>query len=136
MNSNNITYLVLTLFSILLSVTLGKERYIGITWSIIYSIFCPIASIGIIFLSKKKLENSNPPSLFNQGLTGFVLLFFLHYEKYPAGIFESIGALTLPIIIFSHNFSGEIMGAASATNLFTIFPFYALLRNFTLKYLP
>jgi hypothetical protein len=136
MSSDLKFYLILTFISILLSVKVGKQRYIGVTWSIIYSIFCPILSIALIFLSKRKMVNQNPPSLFNWGLLGFLILFFSQYGKYPEGIYESLGALTIPVNVFKYKIPAEAIGYASSTNIFTIFPFYAFLRNFTLKYLP
>lgn len=136
MNSDLKFYLILTFVSILISLKVGKGRYIGVSWSIIYSIFCPIISIPLIFLSKRKIVNQNPPSLFNWGLLGFSILFLSQYEKYPGGLYESLGALTIPVNVFKYKIPAEAIGYASSTNFFTVFPVYAFLRNFSLKYLP
>lgn len=136
MNSSTIYYLIYTFSSIFLSIKFGRNRNIGIVWSIFFSIFCPLISIGIIFLSKKKSSPHNPPSLIKWGLIGLAFLVLSQIGGYPGGIYESIGALTLPVTVFIYKFSDEAIGYASGTNLVTIFPLYALLRNFTLKYLP
>jgi Na+-transporting NADH:ubiquinone oxidoreductase subunit NqrE len=134
MNEGTFFYLFCTLISIYVSKKFGSIRNIGFTWSVIFSIFCPILSITIVFLSKKKNNLQEIPDIFNWGVVMLICLIFIFIGRYPDNLYQALGAITLPIIIFSHNISGETLGEMSVDNLFTIFPIYGLLRKYTSIY--
>lgn len=141
MNIAATNYLIFTIISLIVSFIFGRNRNIGITWSIIFSVFCTIAAIPVILFSKKKDMNTPPPNILKWGIIGFILLFLELSGRgsefnITKSFYESIAMLTLPFTVFVYNISSEEIGSFSAQNLFSILPFYFILRNYTLKYLP
>lgn len=141
MKTDEFVYLFFLVISLFVSFMFGRNRNIGITWSVIFSIFCSIGAIPIILLSKKKILSIPPPNRFKWGLIGLILFFLkLAGEGSELNItksfYETIGKLTLPYSVFVYNISSEEVGSFSANNLFFILPLYFILRNYTLKYLP
>lgn len=141
MKTEAIVYIFFLVISLFVSFMYGRNRNIGITWSIIFSIFCSIGSVPIILFSKKKDFNNPPTNRYKWGILGFILLFLkLSGEGSELNIaksfYETIGMLTLPYSVFVDNISSEEVGYFSTNNLFFLLPFYFILRNYTLKYLP
>lgn len=52
-------YLFFSVISLIVSFIYGRSRNIGITWSIIFSVFCGICALPVILFSKKKDNNTS-----------------------------------------------------------------------------
>ena len=134
MNQEPYLYLFLTAISIYISKKFGTVRNIGLLWSVIFSIFCPLVSFLIIFLSKKKSLEKDAPDITKWGVITLIMLILAFIGGYPNRFYTTLGSISLPYFIFTGRVSAEIMGEMSAQNIFTIFPIYALSRKYTSKY--
>lgn len=136
MNPESVAYLFYLVISLFVSFKYGRNRNIGITWSVIFSLFCPVISIIVILLSKKKNIESITPSTVNLGVITLII-FILGFIFNPTKEFyETLGALTLPISVFILKISAEQQGQMSFRNIMTLLPIYGLLRNYTIDYFP
>ena len=135
MNPQLITYFTILIISIFLSFKFAKNRYIGVFWSIVFSIFCPFFSIIFIFLSKIKRPNGTANNLTFIGLGLLVFLAFSLFSS-STSIESHYFSLKLPLLIITDNLTSEKFGYYIGENVIHILPIYALLRNFTMKFLP
>ena len=133
MNEGIVFYALFVGISAIMAFKSGRNRNIGLTWSLIFSIFSPTITFIIILRSKKKIESEIPPSLIKWGIFGMLVLIA---SLAGGGLTEHQTGMTLPISIFTQKYDIATLSGAATTNFFTIFPFYALLRSITLKYLP
>lgn len=134
MTSDTYFYIFLTAISILISKKFGSVRNIGFAWSVIFSIFCPLLSFLLIFLSLKKIKDKAIPNIAIPGMIVLAILILIFVGGYPRKLYEALGSITLPFFVFKGIISAEKMGAMSFQNFLTIFPIYALLRKYTSKY--
>ena len=135
MNPQLITYFTVLAISLYLSFKFAKNRYIGVFWSIVFSVFCPFISIIFIFLSKIKRPDNTANNLTFIGLGLLILLLFSFFGN-SQPIQSHFFSLKLPILLITDNLTSEKFGYYVGENIVHILPIYALLRNLTMKFLP
>lgn len=122
------------LISILIGRLLGRNRFIGFWWTIVFGVFCTFLwSLIVSLLSKKRDKNIIQNEKLALPFIGLILNFLVFFGKTTSEISNEINSLVIPLRGFLNNipFKGqeELISYKMGGNFLIVGTIYLIYRS-------